>query len=108
MEVEGNLEEDEEDRHQFAGSGERSAEAVASVGEDGAGEVNSVLETPALTLRLLHTSHLTPHTSHLPLVLTPGKVKSVGSDETTFLTKTDLTNLGLLVCSTSLSVYNFN
>ena len=65
MEVEGNLEEDEEDRHQFAGSGERSAEAVASVGEDGAGEVNSVLETPALTLRLLNTSHLTPYTSHL-------------------------------------------
>ena len=81
MEVEGNLEEDEEDRHQFAGSGERSAEAVASVGEDGAGEVNSVLETPALTLRLLHTSHLTTTS----LVLTPGKVKSVGSDETTFL-----------------------
>jgi len=53
MEIEGNLEEDEEDGHDLSSCRDWSSPSVAGVGEDRAGEVNAILESPALAVKLL-------------------------------------------------------
>ena len=64
VEVEGDEEEDQEDRHELPGRGDWSPEPVPGVGEDGAGEVDPVVHRPAETVKLLQREILRLWTCH--------------------------------------------